>query len=103
MIEEASIVAVHARIDDRLRVDDEQERMAVVRVLLFVAAIRLVVRHPLANVLDDASAFGNALCREHAETVHVGAPDLDELGGGEIGLDLGRGHGQTATGALIAA
>ena len=57
----------------------------------------------IGKSFSDSSAFGNVLGRKHAEAVYIGAPDLDQLGGGEIACRGSSRHGQTATGALIAA
>jgi hypothetical protein len=59
VIDEARLVAVDARIDDRAVARDEQEGVPVVIALEFVATIRLGVRHPFAEVLDDARALAD--------------------------------------------
>ena len=76
MIEEPCLVAVDAGVDDGLRVYDEEERVGVRRVLALVAPVGLLVRHPLAEVLDDACALADAAQGESAQAMdrRSGAP-----------------------------
>src|ERR1700722_5484197 len=81
VIDEARLVAVDARIDDRAPVDDEEERVVVALVLVVVAAGGFGVRNALAEVLDHARAPLDALGGEHAQAVQRRVAHLDARGG----------------------
>ncbi len=70
VIDETRIVATDARVDHGLLVDDEQERVIVVLVMIFVARIGRGVRHAVAEVLDDPRAFLDVPAGEHASPMH---------------------------------
>ena len=78
VIDEARIVAADGRVDDRVLVDDEQERVIVVDVVIVITRVRRLVRKPLAQVFDDARAPGNVRRREHAAAVHRRIAYFDE-------------------------
>ncbi len=81
MIEKPRVVAIDAGVYDGLGVDDEQERVTVVRVLVLVTPIGLLMRDALADVLDDARALGNVLLGENAPAMDFGTADLDQVDG----------------------
>ncbi len=99
VVEKTRLVAHDAGIDHRSGIDDEQERVIVVRLLGFVAAVRFLVRHTFADILDEARALGYASGREDALAMHLRAAHLDQI----LPLGASLRHRQMATGALIAA
>ncbi len=76
VIDEARVVAAHARIDHGLLVDDEQERVVVVLVMVLVALVRLRVGDAIAEVLVERLALLDVARGEGAVAVHVRARDL---------------------------
>ena len=61
---------LHARVDDDFRIDREQEGMVVGLDLVLVARVRLLVAHPVAQILDDGRALADPAQREHAVAVN---------------------------------
>src|SRR5579883_1069642 len=52
--------------------------MVVARILALVAPVRLPVRYPLAQILDDARALADAAQRESSLAVHGGVAYLEQ-------------------------
>ena len=99
VVDEARGVAIHPGVDDGAPVDDEQEGVVVVDRLQVVAAVGLLVRDALAEVLDHPRALADALQREDTESVHGRIAHLDER---RAAATLDRPD-HTATGATIPA
>ena len=78
VIDEARVVAADGGVDHGVFVDDEQERVIVVLVVIFVTRIGRGVRHAIAEILEDARALGDRRDGEHAAAVHVGIAHFDE-------------------------
>src|SRR3984957_7095942 len=77
VIEETRVITVGARIDDGLRIDDEEERVAVVLLLRLIAPISLVVGNALSEILDDALALLDPAGRKHSAAMYVGIAHQD--------------------------
>ena len=91
VVDETRGVAAHARIDDDMSIDDEQEGVVVVRVVVLVTVIGFLVRDAVAEILDDARPFGDAARGEHALAVDGGFADLDPAAGTHLGDRHGEG------------
>jgi hypothetical protein len=52
MVDEASLVAVHGRVDYHVIVDGEEERVVALALDLGVSRVRFGGREPFAGVLD---------------------------------------------------
>ena len=76
VVDEARIVASNGGIDDRLVVDDEQERVVSGHLVVVVATVGFVVADTLSRVLDDALPTANQPRRERSPALDIGFPQL---------------------------
>ena len=79
MVYVARLVSGHAGVDAGAIVDDEQEGVTVVRSLVVVARVGLLVRDPLAHVLDYARSHGYWTRGVYAAAVYARAPHHESL------------------------
>src|ERR1700728_5449059 len=117
VIDEARLVAADTRVDDRVLVGDEQERVVVVRCLVIVALVGLGVRDALAQVFEDARATCDRRQYEPPPTMERRVAHLDarrrrarvrtgrrlQLGARDGAAAAAGRAAHTATGALIGA
>ena len=98
MVDEACLIAVHARVDHGLRVHREQKRVIVVRILVLVAGVRFPVAHAFTEVLDDGRPLADAARGEHAISMNGGVSHFEQGSAAAM-----RNFFHTAMGALMAA
>ena len=99
VIDVARIVAVGAAVDDGVRIDREQERVAVGGVLAVIALVGFPMADSIAAVFDDVRAFADSAQREYPIAVNAAS---DALRSSVAGARACSWKPQTAIGALIA-
>jgi len=101
MIDEASGVAAHTRINHGLTIDDEQKSMVIVWIMNLITLVGFLVRDALTEIFDHSRPFKDALGGEYALAMDAGITDFDPCAGTHFGYR----HChllQTATGARMA-
>ncbi len=71
-------VPFDAGVDHGVFVDDEQERVVVALVVVFVALVGGGMRHAVAEIFEDARALLDGLHGEHAAAVHGRVAHFDQ-------------------------
>src|SRR5271154_1816905 len=78
MIHKTRLVAVDAGIDDRFSIHREQKCVAIIRILVSIATIRLGRAHPIAEIFDDGHALADLPQRKHAMAVNTRVTNLEQ-------------------------
>jgi hypothetical protein len=75
MVDEPRVVTLHAPVDDGAAIDDEQERVVVVRVVAFVALVGFLVRDAIPEIFNDTRALRDVTPGEDALAVDLRIAD----------------------------
>ena len=77
MVDETRGITFHAGINDRLLVYDEEERVIVVRIVIFVPGVGLGMRDAISQILDDPRSLRDALGGKDTLAMDLRVADLD--------------------------
>ncbi len=77
MIDEARLVAAHARVDDGVIVRDEKQYVRM-RVFVAISPVAFLGRDAFADIFDDAHPFTDSACGKRAKSLDGGFPNFKE-------------------------